>query len=46
VDEIALCGPRERIKERLTRYTALPIQTLNIRRPSPQVLRMMAELLL
>jgi F420-dependent oxidoreductase-like protein len=46
VDEIALCGPRERIKERLTRYAALPIQTLNIRRPSLEVLRMMAELVL
>ena len=46
VDEIALCGPRSRIKERLTRYTQLPIQTLNIRTPTVDVLRMMAELVL
>lgn len=44
VDRIALCGPRERIQERLTRYTALPIKTLNIRTPTPEILRMMAEL--
>ncbi len=46
VDEIALCGPRERIQERLTRYADLPIQTLNIRTPTVDVLRMMAELAL
>lgn len=46
VDEIALCGPRERIQERLTRYADLPIQTLNIRTPTVDVLRMMAELTL
>lgn len=46
VDEIALCGPRSRIKERLTRYARLPIQTLNIRTPTVEVLRMMAELVL
>jgi hypothetical protein len=46
VDEIALCGPRERIQEWLTRYTQLPIKTLNIRTPTPEILRMMAELVL
>lgn len=46
VDEIALCGPRERIKERLTRYDQEPIKTLNIRTPTVDVLRMMAELVL
>jgi F420-dependent oxidoreductase-like protein len=46
VDEIALCGPRNRIQERLTRYTQLPIQTLNIRTPTVDVLRLMAELAL
>jgi hypothetical protein len=39
-------GPRSRIKERLTRYARLPIQTLNIRTPTVEVLRMMAELAL
>lgn len=46
VDEIALCGPRERIQERLARYADLPIQTLNVRTPTVEVLRMMAELAL
>jgi F420-dependent oxidoreductase-like protein len=46
VDDMALCGPRERIKERLTRYTHLPITTLNVRTPTPAVLRLMAELVL
>jgi F420-dependent oxidoreductase-like protein len=46
VDEVALCGPRERIQERLTRYTSLPIQTLNLRAPTFEVLRLMAELAL
>ncbi len=46
VDEIALCGPRERIAERLERYRELPVQTLNIRTPTVEVLRLMAELVL
>lgn len=46
VDEIALCGPRDRIRDRLARYRDLPVQTLNIRTPTVEVLRMMAELVL
>ena len=46
VDEVALCGPAERIKDRLSRYAALPIKTLNLRTPTPEVMRLMAELVL
>jgi alkanesulfonate monooxygenase SsuD/methylene tetrahydromethanopterin reductase-like flavin-dependent oxidoreductase (luciferase family) len=46
VDEVALCGPRERIRERLSRYTALPITTFQVRFPTPETLRLMAELVL
>ena len=46
VDEVALCGPKERIRERLSRYTEAQVTTLNIRTPSLDVLRTMAELVL
>ncbi len=45
VDEVALCGPRDRIKERLTRYTALPLGTFQVRFPTTESIRLMAELL-
>ncbi|MFQ5873871.1 MAG: LLM class F420-dependent oxidoreductase [Dehalococcoidia bacterium] len=46
VDEVALCGPKERIKDRLARYTDLPITTLQVRFPTQDSIRLMAELLL
>lgn len=45
VDEVALCGPRERIAERLTRYTDLPLGTFQVRFPTMETIRLMAELL-
>ena len=45
VDEVALCGPRDRIEERLTRYTALPLGTFQVRFPTTESIRLMAELL-
>ncbi len=46
VDEVALCGPRERIAERLEPWRKAPITTLNLRDPTPEALRLMAELVL
>jgi alkanesulfonate monooxygenase SsuD/methylene tetrahydromethanopterin reductase-like flavin-dependent oxidoreductase (luciferase family) len=46
VDELALCGPPERIAERLEPWRKAPITTLNLREATPQVLRLMAEQLL
>jgi F420-dependent oxidoreductase-like protein len=45
IDEVALCGPRERIAERLTRYTALPLGTFQVRFPTMESIRLMAELM-
>ena len=45
VDEIALCGPRERIRERLTEWTASGITTMMIA-GDVGALRVMAELAL
>lgn len=45
VDEVALCGPRDRIRERLTRYTDLPLGTFQVRFPTMETIRLMAELL-
>jgi F420-dependent oxidoreductase-like protein len=44
VDELALCGPRERIADQLGPWLEAPITTLNLRDATPEVLRMMAEL--
>lgn len=44
VDEIALCGPRERIRERLARYRAAGVTTLICRADRIESLRMLAEL--
>jgi len=46
VDEVALCGPRERIQERLARWSSVPVQTLNLIVYDIDSLRAMAELVL
>ncbi len=45
VDDVALCGPKERIAERLDLWRASPITTLNITTFNIEGLRVMAELL-
>lgn len=45
VDEVALCGPRERIRERLAAYKEAGVTTLICRTSQPEVVRLMAELL-
>jgi hypothetical protein len=46
VDEIALCGPKERIRERLEDWKSSGITTLICGAKSPEALRLMAELAL
>lgn len=46
VDEVALCGPRERIRERLAAYRAAGVTTLICMTGQPEAMRMMAELVL
>ncbi|MFQ5615226.1 MAG: LLM class F420-dependent oxidoreductase [Anaerolineales bacterium] len=46
VDEIALCGPRERIEDRLALWRESPVTTLNIMTFSVEGVRLMAELVL
>ena len=46
VDELALCGPRERIAELLGHWRRAPITTLNLRDATPETVRLMAELVL
>jgi F420-dependent oxidoreductase-like protein len=46
VDELALCGPKERIADQLGPWREAPITTLNLREPTPAAVRLMAELLL
>jgi len=43
-DEISLCGPRERIAERLEAWRQSPVTTLIVGNPDPAVLRLMADL--
>ncbi len=43
VDEVALCGPRDRIRDRLTRYAALPLGTFQVRFPTMESIRLIAE---
>jgi F420-dependent oxidoreductase-like protein len=43
-DEISLCGPRERIAERLEAWQKSPVTTLIVGSPDPGVLRLMADL--
>jgi hypothetical protein len=45
-DEIALVGPKERIRDRLEIWKASPIKTLLLGTADPKALRLMAELLL
>jgi F420-dependent oxidoreductase-like protein len=46
VDEIALCGPRERIRDRLAAYRAAGVTTLICATSQPDAVRLMAELAL
>jgi len=46
VDDVALCGPKARLKERLELWQNSPITTLNIMTSTPESLRVMAELVL
>ncbi|MCC7205696.1 MAG: LLM class F420-dependent oxidoreductase [Anaerolineae bacterium] len=46
VDAVALCGPRERIAERLSLWKSSPATTLNIMANDAATLRLMAELVL
>jgi F420-dependent oxidoreductase-like protein len=46
VDEVALCGPRERIRERLSVWRAAGVTTLICATGQPAALRVMAELVL
>jgi F420-dependent oxidoreductase-like protein len=46
VDDVALCGPKERIAEQLEQWRSSPITTLNIMPYSPESLQVMAELVL
>ena len=46
VDDVALCGPRERIQERLELWQNVPISTLNITTFGVDAVQMMAELVL
>jgi alkanesulfonate monooxygenase SsuD/methylene tetrahydromethanopterin reductase-like flavin-dependent oxidoreductase (luciferase family) len=46
VDEVALCGPRERIADRLGLWQSAPVSRMNIASPDVDTLRTMAELVL
>jgi F420-dependent oxidoreductase-like protein len=46
VDEVALCGPRERIRERVAEYKAAGVTTLMVASNDPTVIRTMAEVTL
>ena len=46
VDAVSLCGPRERIAQRLALWRDTPVTTLNISTHSIDAVRMMAELVL
>lgn len=44
IDEISLVGPKARIKERLSEWTASPATTINLTVPNIETLRTMVEL--
>jgi alkanesulfonate monooxygenase SsuD/methylene tetrahydromethanopterin reductase-like flavin-dependent oxidoreductase (luciferase family) len=44
VDEVALCGPRERIRERLAEWKDAGVTTMMVGSSDPNTLRTMAEL--
>jgi F420-dependent oxidoreductase-like protein len=46
VDEVALCGPRERIRERLAAWRDAGVTTLVCATSQPEAIRVMAELVL
>jgi hypothetical protein len=46
VDEVSLCGPRERIAERLSAWRSSGVTTFICGTSSIDVVRMMAELVL
>jgi len=46
VDETALCGPKERILDRLEAWKASPVTTMICGTPDPRVLRLLAEAVL
>jgi F420-dependent oxidoreductase-like protein len=46
VDEVALCGPRDRIRDRLGAWRAAGVTTLIVATGQPDAIRTMAELLL
>jgi F420-dependent oxidoreductase-like protein len=46
VDEVSLCGPRERIRERLARWRSSSVTTIICGLADPAALRTMAELVL
>ena len=46
VDEVALCGPRERIRERLPAWRSAGVTTLICATGQPEAIRVMAELAL
>jgi|SRR5262245_1852613 len=46
VDEVALCGPRERIQERIARWAGSGVSTMICGLTQPEALRAMAELVL
>jgi F420-dependent oxidoreductase-like protein len=46
VDEVALCGPRERIRERVAEYREAGVTTLMVASSDPSVIRTMAEVTL
>ncbi|HET7877006.1 MAG TPA: LLM class F420-dependent oxidoreductase [Methylomirabilota bacterium] len=46
VDDVALCGPRERIREHLAKWKACGVTTMICGTGQPEALRLMAELVL
>ena len=46
VDDVALCGPKERIRDQLAMWRESVVTTLNVGISSPETLRVMAELVL
>jgi hypothetical protein len=46
VDQVALCGPRERIAEGLERWRQSPVNTLIVNTEDPDVVELLAELVL
>jgi len=46
VDEVALCGPKERIRERLSAWKGSGVTTLIVGARTPDAVRVMAELVL